>query len=320
MKKFALGWLLAVLGVLAIPVLTFAIGNPVSVSIPEYYIFTSVLTAGDQLWFARYNINFSPVPNETASTTWQMAVYASNGSLVATRHLNYYQENIISLYLTPAQALNPALAHTIRIMGMPSVYANITEGVNMKTISVSPGDFLAGTLLHSKMVAVARTLEIDWAVTLLTVNNQLNTLGTTYFTAAIQGLGTMTPALLVTSQYYPSATYPNWTENYTASLKAHQGSNLQNAINGTLQIFRGEQIGGEGWGAAWFMGIIFMMVGGPIFAATKRPDWAIIIAFPIMLGAAWLGIGTEDFLRGLLVIVLIVAVVFALVFWLRNMG
>jgi hypothetical protein len=157
---------------MGMPVL--AIGSPTSVSIGDVFVFRDVLTTGDQLYFVRYDVSYAGNQTEDAEDTWQVALYDSSGGLVATRPLNYYQHNIISIYLTSTQALAWEGAHSIKIMGMPSVFSPLIEGTNMRTRVFAPGDYYEKASLGGVMVMQAGVLEADWGITLLTSGDKLN--------------------------------------------------------------------------------------------------------------------------------------------------
>ena len=78
----------------------YAVDDPTSVSIGDCNVFTDLLEDGDQLYFVRYDVSYSPEPEEDAEDTWQMALYDTDGTTLiegAVRPLNYYQHNIISI-------------------------------------------------------------------------------------------------------------------------------------------------------------------------------------------------------------------------------
>jgi len=316
MRRFVVGLLLVLVGVLLTSTPVLAIGNPDYVSIGDKYVFEDVLESGDQLYFCRYDASYSSTPSEDADETWEMALY--NGAvLVATRPLNYYQHNIISIYLDADEALVSGGEYTIKIRGMPSVFEALVEGVNMRTATLSPEEWIAGTDLGSYMLAQADILQTDWAITLLD-GGKLNATGSTYFRAAIPGLNTMDPTIFqTTTRLSDWPGYTNWTTNYTDNTTTRTGDRLRNAINGTMSIFG---IGSEGWGGSWMLGIMGVLLAAPVYAGTKNPMWALIVLFPVFLGAAWIGVGTAEMLRGLLIFVLVLGVIFALTFWLRHMG
>lgn len=312
------GLVLGVLGVLLLTSPVWAMGNPDYVSIGDVYVFEDVVETGDQLFFCRYDVSYNGTPDEDAEDTWQMVLYNSTGSLIATRPLNYYQHNIISIYLTADEAIASGAAHRIKIMGMPSVFGNLTEDVTMQTRTLTSGDYIAGEFLGGYMVTQAEILETDWEIALLTSGDKLNDTGATYFLKAVPGLNTMVPEIFqVTTSgvvYEPT----DWTENYTELTTTRTGWRLRNAINSTIGILGGNV--SEAWAGAWMTGFAFIVLAAPVYASTRQPALALLVAFPVVLGAAWLGVGEGELLRGVLLIVLVLAVFFSITFILRYFG
>lgn len=72
-----------------------------------------------------------------------------------------------------------------------------------------------------------------------------------------------------------------------------------------------------GWAAFWLASIVFLLFAGIMFGATKNPGLSIIMAFPLVAVAAWLGIGTT-MLNVVLIVVLVAAVIFAIYFILHR--
>ncbi len=298
--------------------IVFAIDNPDEVAVKQGYVFESVLESGDQLFYVRYDLNYTADPDENADDTWQVALYnATTMNLVASKPLNYYQNNIISIYLEPSEALVSGEPHKVRIMGMPSAFDSLVEDTNMDTYTLSAGAYLDGDLLGDYVVSEANILEDDTGLTLLTENDKLNDTGATLFLDGIPGLNSMEPTVFQTTVRAPDHEWTDYNETYAENLTESQPSSLANAVNGTMSIFGVES---ETWGSAWLMGILFVVIGAPVYATTRQPTWALIIPFPVMLVFAWMGIGGGEFLRALILMVLVLGVVFAVTFILRHFG
>lgn len=298
------------------PVLAF--DDPSSVSIGGAYVFEDVLEAGDQLFFVVYDVAYDPVPNVTADNAWQVSLYEEGGDLVATRALNYYNLNIISLYLDSAGAVSDNDPHKIKVMGMPSVFGNLTEGVNMVTHTYSSGEYKPGDELGAVMITIAGTLETDWGMDLLSTTQKLNDTGSAYFTLAVPGLGSMDPTIFQTTVRELDVPEPNWNMAYAEQLEARSGSRFREAINGTMGGIFG--ITEEFWQVAWIAGIAFLLIGAPVYAATRQPVWAMAAGFPVVAGIGWLGVGTSDYLYGIGIVVFVLGVSFAILFVLRHFG
>ena len=213
---------LVVLGLLLATGVALAIGNPDYVAIGDAYVFRDVLETGDQLYFVRYDVSYNSTPDEDAEDTWEMALYDSDGNLTATRELEYYQHNIRSIYLGSDDAIAWEGAHRIIVRGMPSVFGNLTEGINMRTQTLAPGDYYELESLGGIMITQAGILEADWEITLLTSGDRLNATGANYFLKAIPGLNDMAPNIFQTTIRALDVEYTPWSQNYTEGLQEHE--------------------------------------------------------------------------------------------------
>lgn len=307
-KKLFRGLALVVAGVLLVgsPVLA-AIGNPDSVSIADVYVFRNVIEAGDQLYYCRYDVAYDPNPNEDPEDTWQMALY-DGAVLEATRPLNYYQHSIIGIYLDSDDALVWEGAYVVRIAGMPSVFDPLIEDTNWVRKTLSAGDYYESSSLGGIMLTQAQILQDAGVGTLLT-SGVLNYTGATYFLEAIPGLSTMVPEIFETTITYPTAAYTNWTVDYEEGLQAHQGARLRGAITDIGSMFGVS----EGWSAFWLMGLMFLVFASVIYVPTRDPKLALLAAFPVLIGAAWLGLGTT-MLQIVVIVIFGVAFLFGIYF------
>lgn len=303
------GIVLALVFALLLPGLVYAIGNPEGgVSIGDAYVFRNVVEAGDQLWFVRYDTSYDPVPEEEPEDTWQMALYNSTDALIATRPLNYYQHNIISIYLGPEEALVWGEAHKVRIMGMPSVFGTLTEGVNMRTRTLAGGDYWGWDYLAGIMITQAGILEDDWAIDLLTASGKLNSTGKTFFLAAVPGLGTMAPEIFETILEDVDVEYKNYTQAYAESLKSNAGGRLSYAISDMGNLLR---VSSE-WMGFWLVLMVFLILVGTISAGVGNPGWAFIGGFSLLaVGGFLLGGGIFTLV---MVLTAIVGIVFGIYF------
>jgi len=143
-----------------------AIDNPNSVSINNIYVFRDVGETGDWLIYCRYNVDYTTIPDEPASETFEIAMYDTLGTtLIATRNLRYYQENITSLRFTAAQATAAGLvwnsAYIIKVRGSPDIFA-IVEGVNQKTSTLSASSYYEQEEFTPRMLTEAEILQDNW--------------------------------------------------------------------------------------------------------------------------------------------------------------
>lgn len=303
--------LVVLLGLLLGSIPVSAMDNPDYVSIGDVFVFRDLLEDGDQLYFVRYDVSYNGTPDEEASDTWQVALYDTDGTtLITHRPLNYYQHNIISMYLGSGDALTWEQAYGIKVLGMPSVFGNLTEGLNMKTRTLGGGDYYEGAQLGVTMLAQARILEDDWVNMTLVENDLLNTTGANYFIKAVPNLGSMCPEIFSMTIVYPDVDYIPWSVPYQDTLAGHGGSRLTAAMTSIGSI-----VGVSGsWMGAWLLAIIYLVFGGIIYASTKNPTLAIIGAFPLIAAGLWLGLGGPSLLTAVILIVFVVAVIFAIYF------
>jgi hypothetical protein len=299
--------------VFLLPLGVFAIGNPEGgVSIGDAYVFRNVVETGDQLYFVRYDVSYDPVPSEDPEDTWQMALYDVSGNLVATRPLNYYQHNIISIYLTSLQAITWGAEHQVKIMGMPSVFGNLTEGVNMRTRTLAGGDYKEKDFLAGIMIAQAKILETDWGITLLTADDKLNSTGKTFFLAAVHGLGTMVPEIFEVVVGGVDITYKDYNQTYAESLEANAGTRFSTAISDISNLIRVPST----WMGFWLFLIVFLMIAGIIFVGEGNPGWGFIGGFSVLaLGGFLLG---GNMFSLVMILVTVVGIIFALYFILSR--
>lgn len=242
-KRMAWVLLIMVLGLLLLTVSpTFAISNPDSISTEDIYVFRNVLSSGDQLYFVRYNINYTATPSESASDAFQMALYEEGNGSPHIRGLNYYGHNIISIYLSSSQALSWGGAHVVRVTGSPSLFGTLTEGVNMISTPLSGGDYKEASQLGAIMLAQAEALEVDLG-TLLTDDGYLDATGTFYFKRAVNSLDVMAPEIFSERTTYASIDRTDYTYGYEEGLHEHQGPRLEAAIDDIGDLFG---MGGKG--------------------------------------------------------------------------
>ena len=287
-KRFLLGGVVGILCILLIgtPVLAL-IGNPTSVSIGDLFVFRNVVESGDQLYFVRYSVTYPVTPGEPASNYFLMAIYSTNGTvLLHTRPLNYYQENIISIYLTPAQALVWGDPYIIKIMGNPAIFSPLVENTNMKTRTLGPSDFHEASDLGSYMVAQATILQTNWVVTLL-VNGLLNATGATFFNQAVPGLSTMVPLIFQTSISYTSIPPSSENHTYEAAQQAKRGPALTAALNETASGIFGAS---GNWFGVFAAALLMGVFGGVVFPMTHNPGW-VLLGSGFALGLVmWVGL------------------------------
>ena len=312
-SKFSKLIILAFVGLITVTPIVFAtsayaVTNPNSVSVNNIYVFRNLGETGDWLIYCRY----TTIPPEPANETFEIAMYDTLGTtLIATRALRYYQENITSLYFTAAQASASGLvwdsAYVIKVRGSPALFT-LVEGVNQKTSTLSSSSYYEQTEFSSRMLAEAEILEVNWGITLLT-GGYLNSTGMTYFTYAIPNFAEFAPDAAYSSTYYP--TVPNMTYNtsYEESLHTHTGPRLEAAIADMAAWLHVS----EDWMAIWLVCIAYLVMAGIVYSVTKDPGVSMLVSITIPVGAAYLGVGLS-WLTIIIAVGIVTAVLFAIHF------
>ena len=293
-------WLSAVMPVCAI-------SNPDAINIASGAVFRDVLNTGDQLWFVRYNVTYGVAPTELANTTFIMAIYDTDGTtLLYTRPVNYYQENIISIYLTSAQALTWGGTYYVKIMGNPGVFGALVEGTNMKTWVTTPGDFYEQTSFQGYLYTQASILQTDWAITILTSGGKLNVTGAMFFNEAIPGLSSMLPEFFQVTTASMTSGNIAYTEAYATNTATRAGSmNVAFASIGSMFGIS------EGWAMLWLVGILDVILMGLVYASTQKSEIAFVSGFALTSLFGWIGLIQ---LQIVIILVIFVAILFAILF------
>lgn len=300
-----------------------AIANPDSISIEDVYVFDDVLEFGDVLVYMRYNVVYASEPSEDSDDAFLMAIYDTDGSTLMTgcvRPLNYYQHNIISIYLdASSNVLTWGEAYRVRVMGSPAVFANLTESINMRTRVLAEGDYRDAEDLGDVIIAQAEILEADWGTTLLTATDRLNEVGAYYFNKAIPGLPSM-----LTGVYDITSTQFTYTRNTSLTQAGINKSlerlptSLNSAIHGMDQMLgiTNDNFGGFGW--VLFAGLI---VGSVIYAASQRPDIAVLAGGMGSVGlGAYVGVSEGNVMLFLMAVGTLIVVLFAVEFFIPRYG
>lgn len=315
-KKLLKGFIVAFISLFVLTgIVSAQIGNPDYVAIGDIYVFRDVLEDGDQLYFVRYDVSYGEVPDEDASETWLMTLNDSDGTFIDQIPLNYYQHNIISIYLELDEAITWGGAHVVRIMGNPSVFSELVEGTNMVTRTLSTGYYHEGSELGELMIAQAKILDDDWGgdITLLSSGDKLNTTGSSYFRRAIPQLNNMAPEIFQLVTYFPTVERTPWSTEYAETLRGHEGAKLETAL-GNFGSYFGV---GVNWMSFCFVCFLYLLLASVIYAATRSASFSIICSYPVIVACAWLGIGSET-LTTTLVALLVIAFIFGIYFILER--
>lgn len=318
--KRLFGLLIGIICVLLVATPVWAVANPDSISIGDVFVYRNELETGDTLIFVRYDVSYASEPSQNADETFQMAIYGTDGTtLLFTRPLNYYQHNVISIYLAADEnTLTWGSAYYVRIMGNPLIFSPLIEGTNMETRVLASGDYRDTDDLGPDMVDQAETLEADWGTTLLNSSNKLNSTGSIYFQEAVPGLSAMVPDIFQLTTSYFVYEKSNFTEEGLNQTKHNLPVSLNNTLTGLdgLMGVTNHNFGHFGW--AVLMGLV---LAGVVYAATRRPDIAMLGGFMGVMGmGAYFGLANGNIMLFVMTIGTIIIVLFAVEYILPRVG
>ena len=276
------------------------IGNPNSIYIESVKAYRGLWESGDMLFVVEYNLNYTTDPAEHPEDTFLVGIW--NGTIKGPdRPLNYYQYNFNSIYLTAAQVASFGYSFNqelkVRIVGNPSYFPTLTEGVNMRTVTLTAGNWNEGSsiaetrlYLADWCIVLAKSLEDAWGnITLLSSGDKLNSVGMVKFKEAIPGLDSICPSIFQVSSAYPEYTEPTYNTTYQDTLTSREGTRLSTALEGlgvwvTGKSGMGSVVGGFG------LAILFFVLAGRIFIATHSVPVAIAVSIPFLFVGNVIGI------------------------------
>ena len=296
-KRLSIALLLALVALPLSSVL--AISDPDSISINSVKAYEGLWEEGDMLFIVEYEVMYGVDPDEDPEDTFLVGLW--DGTVKGPdRALAYYQHNFTSIYLTAAQVtsfgyeLNDELK--VRVTGNPSAFPVLTEGVNMKTTTLTSGHWNKGVdmdetreFLSTWCIIIAETLEDSWEIPLLTTGGRLNTTGMVKFKEAIPGLDSICPDIFQVATSYPDYEDPEYDPTYEEDLLDRAGTKLTTALEGlglwiTGKSDTGLLIGGVG------LAILFFVLAGRIFIATGSVPTSIAVSLPFLFAGNLIGI------------------------------
>ncbi len=302
---------LVLLIVLLLPSVASAVSNPDGLNVDRLFVFRNVLTTGDQLWVVEYSVVYGSVPVEPASSTYLFSIISTDSTtLLFSRALNYYGKNLISIYLTPAQALTWGAGYYVRIAGNPAYFV-LVEGTNQLTRLLVGTDYKEASELGAQMLVIANDLQTSWGTTLLT-SNKLNSTGSTYFLEGVPNLNNMAPEIFAETTSYMSMGNASGNMSYGNTTKLGSGFVAMMSDLGSMMGVS------TAWASFGFLGMGMLVVASLTYAATRQPIAGVVFGGAFMLIAGgWVGVIT---LQPVMVIVLVVAMLFGIAFILRRLA
>jgi hypothetical protein len=291
--------------------------DPDSISVVSVRIFQNVWSTGDELFLVEQKVMHSI--NQSSPSTDTFLVRVTSTSANYSVPLPYYQHGLSAIYLTAAQAVTWGSTANITVAGNPAFYPTLTEGVNQRTSSLGPGNWISGTETDSRSylqawcVTLADELQTSWGITLLDTNDKLNAVGAQYFSAVIPGLTSVCPNLFAVSSDYVTPDTSAHPKTYETDLLSRMGIGLHDAVQGIANVI-GIPFTLTG---LLLVGIMFFIVAGRIFTATGSPAMTIPIAIPFLFVATIIGLIP---LSAVFFVIAVVVVLGAITFVLARVG
>jgi hypothetical protein len=304
--------------------------DPTSISIASAKVFQNVFQANDMLFVMFYNVAYASPPTDAPSDLFYMNLYDTNGVLLYSRGINYYQYNVNAIYLTAAQAasLTWGSAYNFKLTANPSKVSSLVLGTNYVAGTLDPNyGWVTGTLATTpgllQSYLTTQLAPMNVALTAMTPTNPilittgsnqvLNTNGSLYLKTAIPGIDAICPTLFQVASN--DITNPTYTA--TGALGAGQ------SVSGTLGSATDRGITAL---SSWFsisynmaggivlgvMAIAFMVI---LFKYSGSTTASMILVVPVLLIGAWTGLLSIGILFTLAILVA-AYMVYAL--WLRG--
>ena len=276
-----------------------AIANPDAIAMHTLKMFQSVLVTGDWLAICSYDVGYAILPTETPQTAFLFQLLDASGGLLYSRPIYAYNYGATSIYLTPAQAtaLVWGSSYKYRIVGNPALFASLVEGTNQVTKTLSPVDWITGTVTTSPDLVKTHVLDIVAAMethdsatytTSVPYGKALTTTGRDKFVPnQIPNLYSITPSLFQGVVYDSGVSLTAGTGAYTTDLSmANQlGATMNTAFTGVGAYFgvSGQMVGAI---VALFFASI---VGSIVFLATGSGAGVVVFLIPMVIVGVWLG-------------------------------
>lgn len=294
-----------------------AVADPDSIAIPSVRVFQNLFSSGDQLFVIEEKVMYAT--NITQAATDAFFTMVNTATVNYTRPLPYYEHSLSAIYLTAAQAIPWGSATNITVSGNPVFFPTLTEGVNKETLSLGPGNWIAGSLtdspgyLQAWCVTLAETLQLSWGITLLDSIDKLNAVGGQFFQVIIPGLPTICPSLFEVATEYVTPDSKTHSKAYETALLTRMGTGLHDAIQGIADVIH---IPFTLTGLL-LMGIMFFIIAGRVFTATGSPTMTIPITIPFLFASVIIGLIP---LSVVFMVIAVVVVLGAVTFVLARVG
>ncbi len=216
-------------------------------------VYRNVVATGDRIFLVHYDIHYDTLPSTELAKYYTFRLYDSTGALIGTAQpFGYfhsgYDQGIFGFYFGSVGAPAWDDAAMLTVQGSPAYMSAPFPAVNY---GVSVSDYCTATdqatnqaQLASQIIVIARSLEIDWTVQLLTTvgtRTTLNDAGVTYFSRSISGIQYMAPTAFAVSANAPNTTGRAWTDTKATSYdQRYTGTWVATAMTAAGSLFNVE--------------------------------------------------------------------------------
>jgi len=300
----------------AIPV--FAIGDPSgALEIYSCKAFQNLWVNGDQLYVVEYNIPYTTLPSEAASSTFIFSIM-SGATTICSIPVNYYRNNIISIYRAPSDNLTWGAPYNCSIGSAPTII--FPSGPPAPALrSLGPASWITGTMSQSKALLgdyltqlVQDLVNRGWTPSLLTADGKINDSGKLLLSEDIPGITSICPSIFSTYSTTPTFTRETTPTSLQTGFATAMGANLRTTLQGLSLWIMGNAnywmfMGAGGLALLWFV------LAGRIFTATGSLPIALVASVPFLFMGTILGLIPVAIMWAVTIIaVLVFGVVFIL--------
>lgn len=273
---------------LSFPATARAMDEPDSVNLSDIMLFQDLITTGDILAVAPYNIPFGTTPADDISDTFLFEMRSENStSLVGTVtaypfYDSGYGQGLVSFYLESGGSWGDA--YVFRVQQNPAYYPSAQYWDFTIGATNYNGESDQALALRAYVIARAQELEIPYNMELISSNDgviTLSTYGEIYFQNAIPGLATMAPALFSLQVRTPDYTKRSWDYTVANALRTQfQGTFIYDAMTGWAGLFSSDIPTGANFFSV-FLFLVLLIVDLKYFKASR--DAALLDGYAFLL-------------------------------------
>lgn len=319
--------LVALVVLLALPATAHAIDDPDTLTIKDHKAFRNLLETDDFLLVIHYEITYDPTaePGENANVTFLVQIVDTDDVTVLGFSVPFafqnggYDEGVVGIYWTAADAPTWGVRYLVRLQGNPDFF--VTAPTTTSTIALL--DFSTEATATGQQDAlgdlilldIVPDLEQSWTSTFndladtTTEGLQLNANGLSYFKQAIQQIENMSPGIAPARIISPSFPTPVAGGGVYADELAGRfdGTFIGDAVSSTAEDWGVSK--GFVWGGftmVAFMGVI--VLGFMMFKESPSQQVAtVLVALPVLFVGTLFGMPVQILFILLLFAILIIA-------------